>query len=256
MKSSNNNVVAVIGGTGGIGLAITKCFLQSGSTVFLHGRNEKKLKKVLMDLEKDPTSTVVGFASDITSPKERSETTKKIKADCKQINTLVLCVGNGNVARSPFLDEKDWVDILNQNFLGNAGMLKELVPLLENSTNASIVCIGSIAGLTRLPAPVGYIVAKAALHAYVKALVPHLAEKNIRINIVHPGNIFFAGGRWEELKNKDFKGVKKYIESDVPQKRFGTPEEIANAVYFLASPDASFITGASLVVDGGQAKFI
>ena len=114
--------------------------------------------------------------------------------------------------------------------------------------------IGSIAGLQHLKAPAGYAVAKAALDTYVKCLAQDLAADGIRVNIVHPGNIYFEGGRWAELQKERKEATEEYIASQVAQQRFGTPEEIANVVAFLTSSKASFMTGASVVVDGGQLK--
>ena len=78
------------------------------------------------------------------------------------------------------------------------------------------------------------------------------AGDGIRVNCVLPGNVFFQGGRWEELLNKDKRGVTEYIESCVPMKRFGEPKEIADMILFLSSKRASFITGAEISIDGGQ----
>ena len=89
-----------------------------------------------------------------------------------------------------------------------------------------------------------------------KYLSDDYASKNIRVNCVIPGNIMFAGGRWEELMMLDKGGTEEYIQKNVPMKRFGQPREIASVIVFLASVSASFITGTSLVVDGGQKRGI
>jgi 3-oxoacyl-[acyl-carrier protein] reductase len=254
MIGSTSRKIVVIGATGGIGSAVALQFLQSGDMVFLHGRDESKFAQLTAQLGEKYPEMVSGATADITDESGRQNIRDAVYEWSPNIDSLVLCVGNGNVDRSPFLSVSQWDAILQQNFLGNAGIIAELVPLLEKSKDSNITCIGSIAGLMRLPAPVGYAVAKAALNAYTKALVPHLSEKGIRINIVHPGNVFFLGGRWDELEKGDPDGVAKYIQTEVPQKRFGAPEDIASAVFFLASGNAKFITGASFVVDGGQLK--
>ena len=141
---------------------------------------------------------------------------------------------------------------MDQNFYSTALLLNTAAPFLEKGLDSNVVVMGSIAGIERLNAPVGYTVAKAALHAYVRAMSAELASRKIRVNIIHPGNIYFEGGRWEEIQDEDPAGTKNYIESVVPQRRFGSPEDVAQAVLALASPKSSFITGASLEVDGGQ----
>jgi 3-oxoacyl-[acyl-carrier protein] reductase len=118
----------------------------------------------------------------------------------------------------------------------------------------SIILISSIAGHEVLPAPIPYSVAKAGVIVVCKNLSRHLAPHNIRINAVAPGNIFVKEGTWDKKIKEDPGGVKQYIETEVPMKRLGKPEEIADAVVFLASERASFITGACLIVDGGQTR--
>jgi len=91
-----------------------------------------------------------------------------------------------------------------------------------------------------------------ALNSYAKHLSVELAKDNVRVSIVHPGNVYFEGGRWEELLKEDKSKIKRYIQEKVPMRRFGKPEEIAEAILFLASSRAKFITGTSLIIDGGQ----
>ncbi len=118
----------------------------------------------------------------------------------------------------------------------------------------AIIFVGSIAGVESSPAPLAYSSAKAALLNYVKNLARQVAEDGIRVNAVAPGNILFEGGSWVKHLEARREEVLRYIESEVPMKRFGKPEEIADAVAFLASARASFVTGACLVADGGQTR--
>lgn len=248
-------IACLIGSTSGIGLATAESFLKCGYKVFIHGRDKKKLNRVLLKLSKKYPNQAEGYTGDVTDEKERRKLALSIKKTSPALDALVLCVGNGNVKKDIFLSQSDWDSIFSQNFFGNVHMTQLLSPLLERSDNASICYIGSIAGQTYVPAPIAYSVAKSALNTHAKYLSRALADKDIRVNIVHPGNIMFPGGRWEELVAQDPKGVEEYINEEVPQKRLGTPQEVAEAIVFLASPKASFITGASLIIDGGQTKF-
>ena len=105
-------------------------------------------------------------------------------------------------------------------------------------------------------APIGYSVSKTAIFSLAKNLSVKLADKKVRVNVVTPGNVFFSGGEWERKLKENPHKIKKLINTVVPMKRFGTPDEIANAVIFLSSEKASFITGSNIVVDGGQTSGI
>ena len=129
------------------------------------------------------------------------------------------------------------------------------IPHLIRSKGSGIF-ISSIAGVEALPAPIPYSAAKAAVHSVAKALSDDLAKHQVRVNVVCPGNVLFPGGNWDtKLNDPERKSdIETYIQNHVPLGRFGQPSEIADAVLFLSSPRASFITGAYLIVDGGQAR--
>ena len=115
--------------------------------------------------------------------------------------------------------------------------------------------VSSIAGLEYIGAPVSYSVSKSALISFSKNLSKKLAPE-IRVNVVVPGNIFFKNGTWDKKikANPDF--VENLLKNNVPLKRFGTPEEVAELVYFINSEKASFITGSCIVIDGGQTNML
>ena len=120
-----------------------------------------------------------------------------------------------------------------------------------------IICISSICGCEVIPnAPITYSVAKAALNSYVKGISRPLAENNININAIAPGNLIFEGSVWEEKLKNDKIGVLEMLKKEVILNRFGTPEEISNFVIFLLSSFSSFSTGKTFIVDGGQTKGI
>lgn len=242
--------ILVAGASGGIGSAIAEAFLDEGATVILHGREAGKLEARRAALDAKFPGRVSAVAADLTAPAGRDAT---LAAVGEALDGAVLCVGSGNVTKGSALTQEQWDAIFAQNFYADVHMASALVPLLKKGNAPSLCFIGSIAGLTYIKAPLGYAVAKAALDAYAKCLAQELAP-DVRVNIVHPGNVLFEGGRWEELKRADPAGVEAFVASQVAQKRFGTPEEIAAAVVFLSSPKASFMTGASVVVDGGQIK--
>ena len=124
------------------------------------------------------------------------------------------------------------------------------------SNGGNILFVSSIAGLEASQAPLPYGAAKAALVNYSKNLSRAVAQDHIRVNCICPGNVLFPGGSWEQHLADRGQEVEKYISSEVPQQRFGTPEEIADFAAFLVSPISKFATGGVFVMDGGQTRSI
>ncbi len=151
-------------------------------------------------------------------------------------------------------DAQSWSFLYDINLFGAVRLISEVLPPMLERKSGSIVLIGSITGIESTPAPLAYSSAKAALNNYAKNLARQVAPEGIRVNVVAPGNVFFAGGTWEKHMANNAERVNSYISSEVPMKRFGKPEEIADAVLYLSSPRASFVTGACLVADGGQTR--
>jgi 3-oxoacyl-[acyl-carrier protein] reductase len=124
----------------------------------------------------------------------------------------------------------------------------------ETRRDASIIFISSIAGNNAYKTQITYSAAKAGMNHLARDLAKHLARDGIRVNVVAPGNIMFDGGVWDRNVKANPDAIMAWIKRDVPMNRFGKPEEIADATLFLASPRAAFITGETLLVDGGQTR--
>lgn len=250
-----DKVVLVTGSSKGIGKAIALGFLKERAKVVVNGRTEETLKQTVEELINEfGNEKILPLKADLTDDYQIKKSIKEIINRWQRIDILVANIGSGKGKLGLQPERKDWEDTLNTNLLGCVSTIKEVVPYMIKQNGGSIILISSIVGHEALPAPIPYSVAKAGLIVVCKNLSRHFAPHNIRINAVAPGNIFVKEGTWDRKIKEDPGGVKQYIETEVPIKRFGKPEEIADAVVFLASERASFITGACLIVDGGQTR--
>ena len=160
-----------------------------------------------------------------------------------------------NMSAASGRGEQAWVNNLNLDVLGLVRAQEVIAPAMEAGGGGAIVCLSSIAAQEEFAGPGSFGPMKAAMTAYANNLSQSLAPKGIRVNIVSPGPVFFEGGNWDTIKTH----MTAFYEATVakmPLKRLGDPREIANAIAFLASPAASLITGANLVIDGGYTKRI
>jgi 3-oxoacyl-[acyl-carrier protein] reductase len=251
----NNKVAFIAGSSRGIGLAIAQAFLAEGAKVVITGRGAEALKQAearLMD--QSDGSRIIAVQGDLNQEVGITEALEKSKAAFGGIDAVVANVGSGTAAAGWNLSRGDWHSALDANLLGSMALATRAIPYLLERGGGSLTFISSIAGLEAINAPVGYSAAKAALLSAMKSLSRLVGPQGIRVNAVAPGNVLFPGGSWERklLERREF--FEQYISTEVPLQRFGQPQEIAEAVLFLTSDRASFITGACLVVDGGQTR--
>lgn len=236
----------IIGSTSGIGWGIAQAFRAEGAEVWLTGRDRGRLDARAGELSARKT------CADLSTAEGRETLYREVSAAWPALDVLVLGFGDTQVQK-PGLDSSDgeWRRIFEANFFTHVALLRLFKPLLAAARGAA-VAISSIAGETRLPAPLSYSASKAAMNHFCGSAAAELAESGVRFNVVSPGNVFYPGGRWEKRQSDDPAAVKHMLETSVPLKRLGTPEEIAAFVVFLSSPRASFCTGAVVRVDGGQ----
>lgn len=244
---SNKNVL-VTGSSKGIGYAIAQAFLNEGAKVIITGRNQESLNKAEKSLEK--IGEVISYCGDMTSSPEIDRAIVMAEKKFGGIDVVIANVGEGS-ARGVEISHEEWHSALQTNFVGAMILASKIIPsLIERKGN--IIFISSIAGVESVGASIPYSASKAALLSTMKGLSHELGPKGVRVNAIAPGNILFSGGRWEKRLLERKEVFENYINTEVPLKRFGTPEEIANTALFLASPLSAFTTGACFVVDGGQ----
>lgn len=247
--------VLITASSQGIGFAAAESFLREGANVLLSGRKEEKLKQRCEELrEKFGNERVFFFLGDISKENIILQCQSYVKKIWGRLDVLIPNLGSGKPIGDDRLNIKEWEMLMDVNLMSAVRLIREFSELLSLSGQGSIILISSIAACERISAPYAYAASKNAIRTLGNYLAGDLADKSIRVNCVIPGNVMFPGGRWEELYNRDVDGVRRYINKEVPLKRFGRPEEIADAIVFLASERAGFITGAELVVDGGQKR--
>lgn len=252
-----NKNVLVTASSSGIGNAIAEEFAREGANVILNGRDPEKLQTAADRLKRTfPDTSVGSFCGDILLPGVAGQLRVFLEKEIGALHVIVSNLGSGKSHSSDPLDVSEWRRVFDINLFSAVQLLDECSSLLERNAFSSILLISSIAGKERVFAPYSYSCAKGALIHLVKHLACHFAEEKIRVNCILPGNVFFRGGRWEELLDQNPGLMEEYIYREVPLKRLANPREIAQAAVFLTSPLSSFTTGAALVIDGGQTRSI
>ena len=250
-----NKSVIVSGSSRGIGKAIARAFLDEGARVVLTGRDPMALGIARDELlESHSSEAVVTHAGDMTDPDVIAAALALGQDSFGGIDCLIANIGSGRGTTGWDLNQKDWQGMTNTNLVGSMLLASAAVPYLKQRNNSSITFISSIAGSEAIPAPIPYSAAKAALQHGAKNLSRQLGSEGVRVNTVAPGNVLFDGSVWEKKLKEDRSSVERYIEAEVPLGRFAQPSEIADAVLYLSSDRATFVTGSLLVVDGGQTR--
>jgi len=256
MELSLKGKVAVISGSSrGIGKAIARGFLGEGCSVVVSGRNRERLDRTVQELSTEfPAERLAWHNGDVTSREGVKGFLEVALSRFGRVDIAVANVGSGSGLPFEESDRTEWLRVFDTNLFSGMELVRQIIPVMKNQSSGAICLISSITGVEAFPAPIPYTAAKSAVIASSKALARHLAGHNIRVNVVCPGNVLFPEGGWDLKLTEAPEKTAAYIESEVPLRRFGRPEEIAACVVFLASDCASFVTGASLVVDGGQTR--
>lgn len=240
MNFTNKNVI-ITGGSSGIGLATAQAFINNGANVWITGRNEVNLQKAANEINSPNLRTIVSDTSNLTGI---NNLVKAINVTENKIDILYLNAGVAAMAPIKFTTEADFDSQFNTNVKGAYFTLQKLIPHLKDG--ASIIFTSStVATAAGMYASV-YSATKAALNKIAQIAANELAPRKIRVNIVSPGPTATNG-----LDGVASAEIKDYLASNTALERLGNPDEIANAVLFLASENASYITGTELLVDGG-----
>jgi 3-oxoacyl-[acyl-carrier protein] reductase len=245
----------ISGSSRGIGKGIAEVFLKEGAKVLLCGRDEKSLNATFDCLDAQFVGQVYQVDGDISKLGTLQEIDTLLEKETLSVYGLVANAGAVKPVPDINITKQDWLWYFEANLFVAETFVNHFSEKLKQ-TRGCITFINSIAGLEEIGAPMPYSASKAALNSYAKGLSKRMAQFKIRVNTVSPGNILFKGGNWDNKLNQNKEGVLDMIERNVPLNCFGSPEDIGNAVAFLSSSNANFVTGSNLVVDGGQTNLV
>lgn len=247
MASLNGKTAVVTGAGRGIGEAIARRFVEAGARVAVLSRTEQNSAAVAASINETHPGAATPFAVDVADPEACMETGRKvIEALGGGVDILV---NNAGVTRDGLLlrmKDEDWETVLRTNLSGAFHMLKAVQRPLLKSPAGRIINISSVIGLMGNAGQANYAASKAGLIGFTKSVAREFASRGVTANCIAPGFIVtdMTGALTDELQEK--------IRSGIPLGRFGSVDEIAAAALFLAGPDAGFITGQVLTVDGGM----
>src|SRR5712691_2183823 len=248
MAKLDGKVALITGGSSGIGLATAQQFVTEGAYVYITGRREAELAAAVKEIGRN----VTGVHGDVSNLADLDRLFAQIKRDKGKLDIVFANAGVAKYAPLGKITEEFFDSIFDINVKGVLFTVPASFPLLANG--ASIILNASIVASKGFVANSVYSATKAAIRSFARTWTTDLKERRIRVNAVSPGPIDTPG--LSDLLASAAAGEqrRKMIANTVPLGRFGTPDEIAKAVVFLASDDSSFITGTELFVDGGFAQ--
>jgi NAD(P)-dependent dehydrogenase (short-subunit alcohol dehydrogenase family) len=248
MKRFEGKNVLVTGGNSGIGLATALAFAKEGARVVITGRDQSTLDKAAEQLGKD----AIAVRNDAGALADGIQLADLLKQRAVKLDAVFINAGVAMMAPLDATEEEMWDLSFNTNVKGPYFLIKSLVPLLNSGV--AIVLNGSINAHIGMPNTSVYAASKAALISLAKTLSAELLGRGVRVNVISAGPVKTPLYGRLGLPTEQLSEVAASILAQIPLKRFGTPEEIASAVLFLASPESAYIVGTELFADGGMSQ--
>lgn len=244
----NGKVTIITGASGGIGKSVAQKILEEGSKVVLVSRNKNKLKKTVEELGQN--DNLIYVAADVSHESEVLSVIEQTLTAFDKIDNLINCAAIINDP-TPFhlMTEDQWTNLMSVNIKGTFHPIKAVIPLMIEQKSGNIINISSLLGIRAIPkVPFSvYGVTKAGIIMLTKSIAVEYGQYNIRCNCIAPSTI--RSPMMEPYLQDE--NAKRMLEGSFPLKRIGDPEDVANAILFLASDDSKWITGTVMTLDGG-----
>ncbi len=240
MNNLKDKVAVITGGNSGIGYAAASKLKENGATVIITGRRKEAVEKSAAELG------ITGMIADQSRLSDIEKLAAEVKEQFGRVDILLVNAGITKFSTIEQIEESQFDEMMNVNFKGAYFTLSRFIPLLNDG--ASVIMLSSTSATISPQSASVYAASKAAINAVVKIAALELASRSIRVNAVSPGPVA------TEIMNKI--GLNEALENQllqsVPMGRMGKAEEVASMIHYLASEEASFLTGANFLVDGGQ----
>ena len=248
MGKLEGKIALVTGANSGIGLATAKRFVTEGAYVYITGRRDAELARAAAAI----ATNVTAVPGDVSKPADLDRLFAQIQREKGRLDIVFANAGVAKFAPLGTITEEFYDSIFDVNVKGLLFTVQKALPLMPEG--GSIIANASVVASKGLPANSVYSATKAAVRSFARTWTTDLKSRRIRVNAVSPGSIDTPGLNDLLASSEVGEQRRKAIAGAVPLGRFGTPDEIAKAVVFLASDDASYVTGAELFVDGGFAQ--
>jgi len=250
-----DRVAIVTGSSRGLGLASARALVAEGCRVCLCARGEERLAEAAVEVDaaaKRP-KMVCAVQADVSTEAGIDLVITRTVETFGGLDILVNNVGRAGGGDLLATTDAEWQAAFDETLFPAIRASRLAVPYMKQRGGGAIIMIASIFG-REVGGRMTYNAVKAAEISLAKSMARQLAPAGIRVNSVAPGSIMFPGGSWHARQQADPEGIADFVKHELPFGRFGRPEEVGNVVVFLASPRASWISGASIVVDGAQSR--